>query len=66
MTTAIQTVDSPCIGICELNLDTDLCRGCFRSRAEVGVWSTATDEVKRDILAKARARRAAGKEGHAS
>ncbi len=60
---APQTIDSPCIGICELDLATDLCRGCFRNRNEVAGWSTASDDIKRDILAKARERRAASKEG---
>ena len=46
------TVDSPCVGICQLDLTADLCIGCFRTRDEVAVWGAASDDVKRDILAK--------------
>lgn len=56
------TVDSPCVGICQLDLVADLCIGCFRTRDEVAVWGAASDDVKRDILMKSRERRTAGKE----
>ena len=56
------TVDSPCVGICQLDLTVDLCIGCFRTRDEVALWGAASDDVKRDILAKTRERRAASKE----
>ena len=56
------TVDSPCVGICQLDLTFDLCIGCFRTRDEVAVWGAASDDVKRDILAKIRERRADSKE----
>ena len=56
------TVDSPCVGICQLDLVAALCIGCFRTRDEVAVWGAASDDVKRDILAKTRERRAASKE----
>lgn len=56
------TVDSPCVGICQLDLTVDLCIGCFRTRDEVAVWGAASDDVKRDILSKSRKRRAASKE----
>lgn len=57
-------VDSPCVGICQLDMAADICIGCFRTRAEVAAWSAASDENKRDILANVRERRAAGKEGN--
>ena len=55
-------VDSPCVGICQLDLGSDLCIGCFRTRDEVAVWGTASDGVKQEILAKTRERRIASKE----
>ena len=55
-------VDSPCVGICQLDLASDLCVGCFRTRDEVAVWGAASDEVKHEILAKTRERRIASKE----
>ena len=57
-------VDSPCIGICQLDLDSDLCIGCFRTRDEVAVWGAASDRMKLDILAKTRERRVANREGN--
>ena len=30
---------SPCIGVCELDLDSDLCFGCLRTSHEIAVWS---------------------------
>ena len=56
------TVDSPCVGICQLDLTADLCIGCFRTRDEVAVWGAASDEVKYEILARTRERRIASKE----
>ena len=56
------TVDSPCVGICQLDLTADLCIGCFRTRDEVAVWGSASDKVKLGILAKIRERRAANKQ----
>ncbi|MEK9722564.1 MAG: DUF1289 domain-containing protein [Rhodospirillaceae bacterium] len=43
-------VDSPCIGICELNLEADCCKGCFRTRDEVASWSMVDDDERRTIL----------------
>jgi len=50
-------VDSPCTGVCELDLETDWCKGCFRTRDEVATWSLASDDQKKSILINASARR---------
>ena len=55
-------VDSPCVGICQLDLASDLCIGCFRTREEVALWGAASDDLKQDILVKTRERRFASKE----
>ncbi|HVJ55048.1 MAG TPA: DUF1289 domain-containing protein [Aliidongia sp.] len=31
---------SPCTGICQLDDQTGLCRGCFRTIEEIARWST--------------------------
>jgi uncharacterized protein len=54
---AASTVASPCVGVCELDLETDWCKGCWRSRDEVAVWASADDSLKHEILARARRRR---------
>ena len=56
-------VDSPCLGICELDIETDLCIGCLRTRTEVAAWSSATDEVKLEILERVKARSRSSKKG---
>jgi predicted Fe-S protein YdhL (DUF1289 family) len=50
---------SPCIRTCCLD-DDDVCMGCGRSLAEIVSWGTASDDEKREILARSR-RRAAEK-----
>ena len=40
---------SPCISICRMNADTDLCEGCFRTRDEIAAWSSAGEAGKRRI-----------------
>lgn len=51
------TIVSPCISVCMLDRDRDLCRGCYRSRAEIAEWLRADDDRRREILAAANARR---------
>ena len=29
---------SPCIGVCELDLESDLCVGCLRTSQEIATW----------------------------
>jgi predicted Fe-S protein YdhL (DUF1289 family) len=48
-------IPSPCVGICCVDAD-GLCFGCFRTRAELAAWPTATEREKLEILARSRAR----------
>ena len=48
--------ESPCVGICELDIATDLCIGCLRTRVEVAAWSSATEEIKLQILERVKTR----------
>lgn len=50
---------SPCISVCVLD-DDDICTGCYRSADEITDWFMASDEQKREVLRKVRARREAG------
>ena len=36
---------SPCIGVCELDLESDLCVGCLRTSQEIAIWSQI-DNIK--------------------
>jgi predicted Fe-S protein YdhL (DUF1289 family) len=47
---------SPCVARCGLNED-DYCMGCYRHIDEIVVWSSASDEQKKQILAQLEARK---------
>ncbi|EMH4107241.1 DUF1289 domain-containing protein [Serratia marcescens] len=42
-------VRSPCVSLCRIDDETQQCRGCRRTRAEIAVWPTASDAEKRAI-----------------
>ena len=44
------TVPSPCIGLCWLNDDTQLCDGCFRSGEEIRDWMIMDKTEKLTVL----------------
>ncbi len=48
--------ESPCVSICALD-ENDICMGCYRSAQEITDWFMASDEEKREILARVRERR---------
>lgn len=52
---------SPCTGVCVLDAASGLCRGCGRSRDEIGAWGALSEPARRAIMAGLDARmRAAG------
>ena len=58
----MNTIHSPCIGICQLDVSMNVCVGCFRTRQEVAIWSDVSDDEKKEILARAKSRRSASNE----
>ncbi|WP_084148920.1 DUF1289 domain-containing protein [Terasakiella pusilla] len=52
------TVASPCTNVCRLNPE-GICKGCFRTRAEIVGWRAANDDERRVIVEAASARKAA-------
>ncbi|MFY7980508.1 MAG: DUF1289 domain-containing protein [Limnohabitans sp.] len=40
-------VPSPCLSVCVMDPQTEVCAGCWRSLEEIGAWSRMTDEDKR-------------------
>lgn len=40
-------VPSPCLSVCVMDPQTEVCAGCWRSLEEIGVWSRMSDEAKR-------------------
>jgi uncharacterized protein len=53
-----RTVLSPCIGVCDIEIDTGYCRGCWRTLGEIAAWPEYDDVQRRGVLAAARQREA--------
>ncbi len=51
------SVASPCINRCRLDARTGLCEGCLRTLDEITIWSAASDQERRLILATLETRR---------
>lgn len=51
-------VPSPCIGLCELDAATGLCRGCLRTMDEIASWPTLGTAEKRHVIERLVHRRA--------
>lgn len=40
---------SPCMSVCQMDDETDLCQGCLRTLDEIGRWGNADDASRRSI-----------------
>ena len=49
-------IESPCINICELDPNTDLCLGCKRTKEEITKWVHYNNKEKVKIIKKAQKR----------
>ncbi|MEM7522275.1 MAG: DUF1289 domain-containing protein [Pseudomonadota bacterium] len=43
-------IESPCVKICVIEPDADLCIGCFRTRAEIAGWSRMSADARRALM----------------
>jgi len=50
-------VKSPCVEICQLDMSSDFCLGCFRTMDEIAGWVEMTDAEKRHVLESVEKRR---------
>ena len=41
---------SPCVGICSIDPDSDLCIGCLRSSSEIAIWPQINNQVSFQIM----------------
>jgi len=48
-----RSIKDPCVKVCKFDA-AGLCRGCFRTRAEVRGWKRLPDDDRRAILARVR------------
>jgi uncharacterized protein len=42
-------VPSPCVSVCRMNPETNLCEGCLRTLDEIAAWSRMDDLTKREV-----------------
>jgi predicted Fe-S protein YdhL (DUF1289 family) len=54
----MQTIETPCIKICEIDPASGLCRGCARTLNEIARWGTMSMEERRRVMADLPARQA--------
>ncbi|MDB6182304.1 DUF1289 domain-containing protein [Paracoccus fistulariae] len=55
-------IQSPCINICVMDKQQDLCVGCYRSLAEIADWGGMTPAERQAIMAQLPGRRQALKD----
>ena len=51
-------VESPCVGVCEIDEANGVCAGCLRTLEEIALWGSSSAPQRREILARLDARRA--------
>ncbi len=54
---------SPCIGVCVINPQTQLCDGCYRTLEEIAAWWDCTPTQKHAVLARVEQRMARSVDG---
>ncbi len=42
-------VPSPCINVCQIDIDTGFCQGCWRTLDEIACWGDADDAQQRAL-----------------
>lgn len=43
------TIPSPCVSLCQMDDDSTLCQGCWRTIDEIIAWSSLDDEEKKQV-----------------
>ena len=41
---------TPCVGICKIDKETQICKGCSRTVEEIRMWSRYTDIERMDVM----------------
>lgn len=50
-------VPSPCINVCQVDVERGWCTGCLRTLEEIALWSQSSEDEKRAVLARLASRR---------
>lgn len=43
-------IESPCIGLCTVEPEDGVCRGCFRTLDEIRQWTSMTDGQREEVM----------------
>ncbi len=46
----MEQVASPCISVCKIPPDSELCQGCWRTRDEIKNWKNTSDPERLELL----------------
>jgi uncharacterized protein len=46
---AVNPSVSPCVSVCQMDPDSGLCEGCFRTIDEIAAWSSLSDSAKQTV-----------------
>ena len=57
----LDEVESPCISVCKMDLYTNYCLGCWRTRSEISGWSEASNDARWKIINNMHKRRKAAR-----
>lgn len=41
---------TPCVAICKMDPNKQICQGCGRTRKQIQMWTKYTDEERMDIM----------------
>ncbi len=52
-------VQSPCVGVCSMDVETGFCQGCFRTLDEIRLWWDMDNASKAEVVKLAAARESA-------
>ncbi|MBA3771512.1 MAG: DUF1289 domain-containing protein [Ramlibacter sp.] len=45
----VKDVPSPCVSVCKVCPETELCQGCLRTLDEIAAWSRMDDGARREV-----------------
>jgi len=52
-----ESIESPCVDVCQLRKGDDVCRGCYRTLDEIADWGQMTPSQRRHIMSELRMRK---------
>jgi len=55
----VKKLPSPCVSICQMDAQDEVCVGCYRTRAEIATWSSMDQHDQMLLLDTLRDRRSA-------